>query len=94
VPISEAKVSTAVASRYLQQLCKHFAHKITVEYDARNGRADFGLGICVMSASDSELALRCEAETDAALDRVKAILDDHLRRFAWREKPVIDWRSP
>ena len=30
---------TPQASKYLQQLCRHFAHKVAVEYDASQGRA-------------------------------------------------------
>jgi hypothetical protein len=93
MPVSETTIQTATASRYLQQLCKHFAHKIAVEYDSRSGRADFGFGVCLMTASDNALALHCEAETAEALGRVEYILNDHLRRFAWREKPEITWRA-
>ena len=33
-----ANVPTASASRYLQQLCKHWAHNLAVTFDAREGR--------------------------------------------------------
>jgi hypothetical protein len=35
---SVAAVPTANGSRYLQQLCKHWAHNLAVDYDAREGR--------------------------------------------------------
>lgn len=38
---SSASVPTASGSRYLQQLCKHWAHNMTVEYDAAQGRVTF-----------------------------------------------------
>lgn len=31
--------ATAQASKYLQQLCKHFAHKVEVTYGAQSGSA-------------------------------------------------------
>ena len=31
--------TTPNASKYLQQLCKHFAHKVDVEYDETRGKA-------------------------------------------------------
>ncbi|AWK89746.1 DUF2218 domain-containing protein [Azospirillum thermophilum] len=94
MPVQQARVGTALASRYLVQLCKHFAHKIPVEYDGRRGRADFPWGVCHMTAGDDTLDLRCEAPDAQGLDRVKAVVDDHLRRFAWRETPVLSWEEP
>ena len=32
--VSTATVPTKSASRYLQQLCKHWAHNLEVEFDA------------------------------------------------------------
>ena len=37
---SQAQVTTALASRYLQQLCKHFAHKLPTTYDTGQGRIE------------------------------------------------------
>lgn len=92
--VAETTIRTALGSRYLQQLCKHFAHKITVQYDKTDGRADFGFGTCVMAAAENSLTLRCEADTRELLGRVHYIVDDHVRRFTWREKPAIDWSLP
>ena len=38
---SHAEIPTASASRYLQQLCKHFAHKLPVTFDPAEGRIGF-----------------------------------------------------
>lgn len=35
--ISTARLETANASKYLQQLCKHFAHKVEVRFDETEG---------------------------------------------------------
>jgi len=91
--IAECRVETVSASKYIAQLCKHFAHKITVEYDATSGRADFPWGVCRMSAGGETLALRCEAPDAEGLNRMKAVIEDHLLRFAWRERPTLDWTS-
>lgn len=37
--ISTARYPTAHASKYLQQLCRHFAHKVAVRFDAHSGHA-------------------------------------------------------
>ena len=89
MPESSATVRTASAEKYLVQLCKHFAHKIAVEYGEGRGRARFPWGLCLMEATPDALVLRCQAEDAEALARVEAVLVDHLQRFAWREKPEI-----
>lgn len=40
MPTSHADVVTEHASRYLQQLCKHWAHKFPVEFDLNHGTID------------------------------------------------------
>ena len=89
----QAQLSTAAANRYLVQLCKHFAHKIPVDYDDRRGRADFLWGTCHMDAENGVLTLRCEAGSGEDLERIKAVVDDHLTRFAWREKLTLRWED-
>ena len=51
MPISQARIATPLASRYLQQLCKHFAHKLPVEFDPQRGRIEFSIGLCRLEAS-------------------------------------------
>ena len=38
---STTRIETEYASRYLQQLCKHFAHKIPVAFSKTDGRIAF-----------------------------------------------------
>ena len=38
---STASVPTAHASRYLQQLCKHWSHNLAVEFDEARGTVTF-----------------------------------------------------
>ena len=89
--VSEARVATPLASRYLVQLCKHFRHKIAVEYDDARGRAEFAMGVCRMEAGAGVLLLRCEAADAAALAQVESVVGQHLERFAWKEKPAVAW---
>lgn len=42
---------TASAAKYLQQLCKHFAHKVPAEWDTETGEVSFPFGHCRMEAS-------------------------------------------
>ena len=90
---AHAHVRTDKAGRYLAQLCKHFAHKVTVEWTETEGHADFGVGICRMRATGGHLLLACSADTQDGLERVKYIVQDHVTRFGWREKLAVTWSA-
>lgn len=91
MPAATSHLVTPHASRYLQQLCKHFAHKVAVDFDPQAGEVRFPFGRCRMEARDGGLFLRCESPGAAELARTKAVVDDHLVRFAWREKLQPVW---
>ena len=85
---------TANASRYMQQLCKHFAHKVEVDYDETQARAALPVGSATMNADDSVLRVNITAEDEEGLARARHIIDDHLRRFARRENfEHMTWQS-
>ena len=86
MPASRATVPTASASRYLQQLCKHWSHKFAVEFTPQQGTIPFDSArVCKLEASPEQLSLRIEAADDATLQRTQGVVIDHLRRFAFRE---------
>ncbi|TBU94052.1 DUF2218 domain-containing protein [Stutzerimonas kirkiae] len=84
-------VATASASLYMTKLCKHFRHKISVEFDERQARADFPYGHCLMRAEPDLLRFECQAADAESLARMRAVLDDHLPRFSRQEGLVIQW---
>ncbi|MDE2435575.1 MAG: DUF2218 domain-containing protein [Sphingomonadales bacterium] len=101
---STAIVPTEKGSRYLQQLCKHWAHNLAVEFDAHRGRVTFpkdargadwpGDGVFTMDASDTALTCRVEASAPGQLDGLKGAVQRHLDRFAFREGELVyDWRD-
>jgi hypothetical protein len=73
------------ASRYLQQLCKHFAHKIEVRFDPASGEIALPPGPARLTADDTQLTVQIAAEDAAGLERARGIIDKHLVRFAFRE---------
>ncbi len=98
-----AVIPTKSASRYLQQLCKHRAHKFEVAFTATDGRIVFprdvrGAGYAAdaavtFRARDSELEVHVAASEARQLDGVKNAVASHLDRFAFREAPLpFDWR--
>jgi uncharacterized protein len=97
-----ALVPTANGSKYMQQLCKHWAHNLTVEFDAAKGTVIFpkdargaewpDQGVVTMTAQDGGLACRIDASAPGQLDGLKGALARHLDRFAFREAPLtFDW---
>ncbi|MGI3170166.1 DUF2218 domain-containing protein [Pseudooceanicola sp. C21-150M6] len=86
------RFETANASRYLQQLCKHFAHKVAVEYDSQTGKAQLPPGPASLAADAQGLSIEVSGPDDDGLKKAKFIIEDHLLRFAHREQPApLNW---
>jgi hypothetical protein len=101
---SIALVPTASASKYLQQLCKHWSHNLAVEFTPEQGTvimprdargADWpGDGVMTMIAHPDTLECRIDASAPGQLDALKGALARHLDRFAFREAPLpFDWQD-
>lgn len=90
---STADVTTEMASRYLQQLCKHFAHKIPAEFTPEQGTITFPFGVCSLGAAGNRLTMTVATENEADLPRMQEVIASHLERFAFRDKPAIVWRD-
>jgi hypothetical protein len=97
-----ARVPTLQASRYLQQLCKHWAHNLEVEFTSDRGTvrfprdargADHPADALVTFTAEAEvLAIRIDASSDEQLQGLKGAVERHLDRFAFREAPLVyDW---
>lgn len=86
MPTSQARVPTAEASRYLQQLCRHWSHKFPVESSPVHGRVPFGEGrVCTFEAEPDALVMRVATADPGGLTRLENVVSDHLLRFAFRE---------
>lgn len=90
----EARIKTANASRYLQQLCKHWAHRLSVAYTPEEARVPFNeSGVCLMDADAEGLGLHIDAKDASEASRLGNVVVEHLQRFAFREgleQPI--WR--
>ncbi|TGP26428.1 MULTISPECIES: DUF2218 domain-containing protein [unclassified Mesorhizobium] len=93
MPTSRADVATEHASRYLQQLCKHWAHKFPVEFDPHHGAIQLSLGRTVMEADDKALHIAVAADDAASLERLETVVADHIKRFAFHEELTFDWQQ-
>ncbi|MFO1210587.1 MAG: DUF2218 domain-containing protein [Amaricoccus sp.] len=87
-----ADVPTGHAQRYLGQLCKHFAHKIPVDFDATSGTIRFEAGVCRVRADAATLTLDLQAVPDK-IEQLKDVVVRHLVRFAFREELPIAWKA-
>ena len=98
-----ATVPTQSASRYLQQLCKHWAHNLAVTFNAKEGRIAFprdarglsfpGDGTVTLKAHETELEVLVDASAPEQLEGLKGVVASHLDRFAFREAPLaFNWR--
>jgi hypothetical protein len=86
MPASNARVATSNASRYLQQVCKHWSHKFAVEFTPERGRVPFAEDrVCSFGAEPEALVMHLEAPDDETLVRLQDVVVDHVKRFAFRE---------
>jgi hypothetical protein len=90
---STADIRTEWGSRYLSQLCAHFSHnrELAVSLSETHGRIRFPSGDCVLNATADALHLELECRDQASLERLQEVIDKHLKRFAFREPPEIEW---
>jgi uncharacterized protein len=86
-----ARVATAQASKYLQQLCKHFQHKLPATFDAAAGAITFPTGEVKLAADAEALAISLQSPTGDDLERLKDVVARHLVRFAFREELSVAW---
>jgi hypothetical protein len=101
---SSVRVPSGKASRYLQQLCKHWSHNLAVEFTEQKGTVIFprnargadwpGDAILMMQAYDDGLECRLEASATGQLEALKGAVARHIDRFAFREAPLtFDWQD-
>lgn len=84
----QATLKTEHGSKYLQQLCKHFGHKGTLQIDftPMEGKIVFPFGPANMKADETSLWIEVSAADDEGIVRAKDVIDRHLVRFAFREE--------
>ncbi|MEX0305012.1 MAG: DUF2218 domain-containing protein [Leisingera sp.] len=91
---STACVSISPATRYLQQLAGHFAHKVEVEATKTEATVRLSYGYFVLRAEGEEvLVMQTFASTEEHRDRLQHVAASHLERFAFRNPPVITWSA-
>lgn len=96
-------IPTDSASRYLQQLCKHWSHNLQVEFTPENGTVVFprdarganhpGDAVVTFNVAETGLEVRIDASSSEQLEGLKGAVERHLDRFAFKEGALrYDWR--
>ena len=99
-----ANTPTAHASKYLQQLCKHWQHNLAVEFTPEHGTVTFPKdargatwaddALVTFDAGTDALSVRIDASSDEHVEAMKGVVARHLDRFAFREAPLaFDWQA-
>ena len=85
--VSVARVPTASASRYLQQLAKHWSHKFDTSFSPEEGRIDFGEGRVLTMRADSDMLdlLLTTPDRDDAV-RMRGVVERHADYV----NPILD----
>lgn len=91
MPESRAVVRTPHASRYLQQLCRHWSHRFETEFSASLARIALPLGETRLRADAETLTIDLAAEDAARLPDLRDVVVRHVERFAFRETLRFDW---
>lgn len=90
--ISTVTLTTAKASGYLQQLCKHFGHHMQVDFTTTTCAINFPFGSASLEANDEALTMRVEGE-EQNIEKLETVMASHLERFAFRENLRVTWNK-
>jgi len=91
---SKAVISTQNGSKYLQQLSKHWAHKIpALTFDKNRAHIPFNEEVLLELEADEEtLTAQVSAPDLQTVTRYGEVFVNHIVRFAFRETLEINWQ--
>jgi len=91
VNYASTQIPTAEASIYIRKLCRHFAHKVPVQFTELDGQARFLQGQCLMKANAQSLSIYMQADAPDGIQAMQFIIDEHLQRFVRFETLTYQW---
>jgi len=91
--VSTAEIWSENAGSYMRKLCAHWSHKFAVTLDGDHGTIELPSAKCDLRASEAALNVRLELKEDADEARVQKVVEEHLKRFGFREELVFAWNS-
>jgi len=92
---SKAVIKTQSGSKYLQQLSKHWAHKIpALTFDKKRAHIPFNEDVVLELEADEEtLTAQVSAPDLETVTRYRKVFVNHIVRFAFRETLDISWQG-
>ncbi len=81
------------ARKYLKRLCKHFQHKVPVQYDEKDALIEFEEGFCAMQADNKILNIHCQADNSEDLKAITDTLDRHLSALCRNQVLELSWHN-
>lgn len=81
-------VPTANGGKYVQQLCKHWSHKLDVTLDGDTGVVRFPSAVATMAGGTDAIRIELTADDAETVEQMKGVIERHLDRFAFREVPL------
>lgn len=92
MPTTKGFYRTENGSKYLQQLCKHFGHRVETSFDAQKGWVAFEMGTAHLQADTEGLHVTSTLEDPEMLPVLHDVIDRHLEKFAFREaEKTMEW---
>ena len=88
---AEITVEDLGPTKLMNRLAKHWAHKFDVELGDSHAVIPLPGANCRMQAEGPQLTATLEADDPEALDRIEAVVAEHLVRMARGEALVISW---
>ena len=83
--------------RYIQQLVKHWSHKMATSYDEGDGMGAFPFSEhdnAVMQARAGGIAITLTTAGQERNVHMRGVIEQHLDRFAFREAPLsYEWKE-
>jgi len=89
--VSTAVVKTANGDVLMRHLCQHWGHKFPVECGVSNGRIELPQAVCILKSEPDLLKIRVELADGADQLRIETVVEEHLKRFGFREELVFAW---
>ncbi|MDQ1152814.1 DUF2218 domain-containing protein [Brevundimonas sp. SORGH_AS_0993] len=93
MPETLARVPTQNAARYLQQLCKHWAHRFEVDFTPDHAVVALPEARLTLNAFPEALEILLQGESPEGVLRMRDVVQSHVDSFAFREAPLeFTWR--
>lgn len=89
----EGLVTITSPNRLLNRLCKHFSHRVQVEYHKFSARVTFAEGSCHLQANADQLRIVCSADSPDNLEAIVSTLNRHVPQFCAPDTAWVNWKA-